>query len=264
MKESKKRFLVVVNKRGFSSFLYCLRCEEEIKCKRCDLPLKVHKTVKECPECENPLKEVGYGIEKVESLIKEKLGDSTKNIKIIPSLSGKGFLEKDYDTVININPDFFLYLPDFRGEEIFFRSVLMPYLKAKNRYVILTNQTENNTEIKAVTQKDLNIFYKKEIKIRKKLKLPPFSRFILLTFEKKDLNITSVRNVFNEWIEKNSISEINYEGPYIAYLQYAREKNRIQVILKDFKHKEKIINLQKIAEKKGIKLIIDVDPKRIY
>ncbi len=281
MKESKKSFLIVVNKKGYSSFLYCLRCEEEIKCKRCDLPLKVHKAdknmflqcdhcgkkyeyINECPECENPLKEVGYGIEKVEKLIKEKVGNKTENIKILPSLSGKGFLEKDYDIVININPDFFLYLPDFRGEETFFRSILLPFMKAKKKYIILTNQTENNTEIRAIVQRDPEIFYKKEIKNRKKLKLPPFSRFILLTFEKKNLEINTVRQILNSWIEDENIKDITYEGPYNAYLQYARGKNRVQVILKDFKHKEKIINLHKTAEKKGIKLIIDVDPKRIY
>ncbi|WP_293446120.1 hypothetical protein [Persephonella sp.] len=281
LKNSNKNFLIVVNKKGYSSFLYCLRCEEEIKCKRCDLPLKVHKAdkksflqcdhcekkyeyINECPECENPLKEIGYGIEKVERLIKEKVGNITENIKILPSLSGKGFLEKNYDIVININPDFFLYIPDFRGEEIFFRSILLPFMKAKKKYIILTNQTENNTEIKAITQKNLEVFYKKEIENRKKMKLPPFSRFILLTFEKKNLEIDTVRKILNEWVQKENIKDISYEGPYSAFLQYAREKNRVQVILKNFKHKEKIINLHKNAEKKGIKLIIDVDPKRIY
>ncbi|SNZ10089.1 replication restart DNA helicase PriA [Persephonella hydrogeniphila] len=280
IKNESGNFLLITNRKGYASFLYCNRCEDEIKCDRCDIPLKIYTkngekylrceicgkkyTYKQiCSECETPLKEVGFGIEKVEKSVKEYIGEKEK-IDIISNLSGKEFLTNEYDYVININPDIFLYIPDFRGEESFFRAVCMPYLKTKKEYIILTNQGKENISINALLNKKPEIFYNEELKKRKISGYPPFSRLILLTFEKKELSTEKVEKLIKQWINKEKINNINYEGPFLAYHQTARERKRIQVLLKDFKEKEKIINLYRLSSKKGIKLIIDVDPRKIF
>jgi len=283
IKEDKNSsFLIVANKKGYSSFLYCPRCEDEVRCRRCDIPLKVYSTFlqceicgkkyrkeKNCPECETALIEVGFGAEKLMEMAKSicpgevsYLEEKRNRINITTSLAGKGFYTDFYDYVLNVYPDYQLYLPDIKGEENFFRSVVLPYLKTKKGYILLTSQQKEATPIKALLKKDEELFYNTEIERRKKAGLPPFSRLILLTFEKKNLDLETVENLINRW-SKQLKKKPDYEGPYWALISKIRDKKRVQVILKNFEEKEKIKTLFHICQKKGIKLIIDVDPKQI-
>ncbi|WP_457626118.1 primosomal protein N' family DNA-binding protein [Persephonella sp.] len=282
IKNEKGSFLIITNRKGYASFLYCPRCEDEIKCGRCDIPVKVYTKngekflrcdicgkkysyLKSCTVCKTPLKEVGFGIEKVEKLIRRyTVNSSIQRIDILTNLSGKEFIAKDYDYVININPDIFLYIPDFRGGESFFRSIYLPYLKARKEYIILTNQKKEDTAVKAVLNKKPEIFYREELKKREISGYPPFARLILLTFEKRDLSINTVEEILKKWTEKSGIQDMSIEGPFLAYHHTARERKRVQILLKNFKEKEKIIDLYRLSAKKGIKLIIDVDPRKIF
>ncbi len=286
IKQKNKKVLIVTNKKGYSSFLFCPRCEEEIKCSRCDAPLKIYigknfylqceicgkkfQYIKECPECETPLKEIGYGVEKVketlEKELKEKvfLAEEKKGrVQLITTLTGKDSVIDKYHYVININPDFHLILHDFRGMENLFRAVLYPYYKAEEKYIILSHLKKDSFPLNLITQKNFHSFYLSHLKERKQLNLPPFVRIILLTFEKKNLTLQQVKDIFEKWKEENDVEQINYEGPYSAFFSYLREKNRVQIILKNFKEKEKLKNLFKLTEKKGIKLIIEVEPKKL-
>ncbi len=279
----KKKVLIVVNKRGFSSFLYCPSCEIEIVCNHCEVPVKVRKEEKEflecsicgkkyqyirsCPDCENILQEIGFGVEKIaEMLKKENIDfsyDSEKSSVVLSvSISGKEAVFPQFDTVINIYPDFYLSLPDFRAEEKYFRNLLLPYFKSKENYILLTN-IKNSKALDSFLKKDISIFYNKEIEERALLNLPPLSKFILLSFEKKDLDLETVEKIFSNWINENSIKEITYEGPFYAPIQKIRGKKRVHIILINFQYKEYLKNLYEKVSKKGIKLNIEVDPRDI-
>ncbi|WP_029521184.1 hypothetical protein [Persephonella sp. IF05-L8] len=279
--------LIIVNRKGYASFLYCPVCEEEIKCERCDIPLKIHSTaeqkylqceicekkypyIKTCPECEHKLEEIGFGIEKVEKILREKFGDNVSidpeknaSITITTSVNSRDFIFGIYDRVINIYPDFFLNIPDFRGEESFFRSIALPYFKASSKYIIFTNHPEH-IAFQSLDKRDFSIFYRYELENRKLTGMPPYSKLILLTFEKKGLELDKVKQIFQEWIKKEKISSIEYEGPFFAIFSKVREKNRFQILLRNFKEKEKLKELYNLCGKKSIKLIIDVDPRQTY
>lgn len=284
LKENKKT-LIIANKKGFSSFLFCDVCETEIMCNQCDVPVKVHKDdkyylkcsacgkkyqyIKNCPDCENPLKEVGFGIDKIVELLKKNniqfsfLEDSKKtDIKLTVSLLGKEAIASIFDKIINIYPDFILSIPDYKSEEKFFRSITIPFFKTKDRYILITNESDSKA-VESLKNKNLSLFYEREILERKELDLPPFARYILLTFEKKNLEIEDIRDLFNKWIISHKISNIQYEGPLYARISKIRGKNRIQIILKNFEKKELLIDLYENALKKGIKLNIEIDPKEI-
>ncbi|WP_457641046.1 primosomal protein N' family DNA-binding protein [Persephonella sp.] len=281
-----KTVLILGNRKGYASFLYCDRCEEEIFCERCDIPLKIHKEKEKylkcetcgkkylytdkCIRCNSKLKEIGLGTEKILEEVLNIVPDNVSfidepvnsRIKIGTSIIDKEILVDEFDYVINIYPDFFLFIPDFKGEEKFFRNIIYPYLKAREKYILITNSAEN-IAVKSLVSKDLNIFYKNELINRKSLEYPPFSKIVLLTFEKRKISTEEVDKIFKDWIKKNRLKNIEYEGVFYAYHTKIRDRLRVQITLKNFKEREKLKNLYEKASEKGIKLIIDVDPKQI-
>ncbi len=98
--------IVLLNKRGYASFVLCEECQETIKCPHCDVTLTYHKndgTLKchycgysitmphICPHCGAPaLKKIGYGTQKIE----EELNHTIQGAKVI---------RFDYDTTRNKN-----------------------------------------------------------------------------------------------------------------------------------------------------------------
>ncbi len=85
--EKKQQVIILVNRRGYSTFTQCQSCGTVLECKNCAIPLVWHsddqifkchycgETVQfpdECPECgSNALHNTGLGIQKVELLMKE-------------------------------------------------------------------------------------------------------------------------------------------------------------------------------------------------
>ncbi len=79
--EKKEQVMLLINRRGYSSFVMCRSCGETIKCPHCDVTLTYHETgdylkchycnyqmpnVKICPSCSSKyIKYVGVGTEKI-------------------------------------------------------------------------------------------------------------------------------------------------------------------------------------------------------
>ena len=88
IKETLKRneqVLLLQNRRGYSSFCLCKKCNNSIKCEKCSISLTYHKSsqslichhcsshfplVTICPYCnEGEISYLGYGTEKIKSVI---------------------------------------------------------------------------------------------------------------------------------------------------------------------------------------------------
>ncbi len=83
-----EQVILLLNRRGFSTFLSCTNCGYVYKCPNCDISLIYHKSSEsyschycgyrckksdECPNChEEAIKDLGLGTEKLESLIEKK------------------------------------------------------------------------------------------------------------------------------------------------------------------------------------------------
>ncbi len=281
-----KTVLIIANKKAYASFLYCKRCEEEILCPDCQIPLKIYSKPEKylkcelcntryhyvdiCPTCGNDLAEIGFGIEKLEEILDKYFKGQVSyinqpqntKIKLATTILDREFVTPEFDLVINFYPDFLLNINDFRGSEKFFKNVTISYFKAKHSYLLITNNIKNHS-IKAINTKKPEIFYQKELKIRKEFELPPYVKLILLSFEKRNLKPEDIQKIFTDWIFESKINNINYKGPFYAYYAHIKGKNRIQILLRNFKEKEKLKLLYEKCSRKGIKLIIDVDPKQI-
>ena len=90
--ERREQVILLLNRRGFSTFITCSNCGFTYKCPHCEISLTYHKTsntlrchycgytkIKDdiCPEChEKGLNYMGMGTEKLEEIIKEKYPDA--------------------------------------------------------------------------------------------------------------------------------------------------------------------------------------------
>ena len=90
--DKKEQIMLLINKRGYSSFMLCRSCGEAVKCPNCDVTLTYHKStdklvchycgyredkVIECPSCHSKMiKEIGAGSEQVEEYLKKKFNCS--------------------------------------------------------------------------------------------------------------------------------------------------------------------------------------------
>lgn len=121
--DRKEQIILLLNRRGYASFITCSNCGFVSKCPNCDITLTYHKTSdmerchycgyatkrKEiCPEChERAIKNLGFGTEKIEEELKKIF--QTKVIRMdLDTTSTKGSHEKiiksfkqgDYDILL--------------------------------------------------------------------------------------------------------------------------------------------------------------------
>jgi len=84
--ENHDQAILFINRRGFSSYVFCFNCGNVIKCVNCDIPLVYHRDVSKmrchycsfekapetaCPKCGKPIIFKGIGTQRVENVIKK-------------------------------------------------------------------------------------------------------------------------------------------------------------------------------------------------
>ncbi len=99
--ENGRQSIVLINRRGYSTVGICKDCRKTLQCEDCSVNLVRHKkqnrlvchmcgrvypVIEKCPECGGEIVYSGYGTQKVEEYIREKI-------------PGAGILRFDYDTV---------------------------------------------------------------------------------------------------------------------------------------------------------------------
>ena len=105
----KKQLIIMLNRRGFSTFVMCRSCGEVIKCKECGLPLVYHKSGKlachhcdisekvpdVCPKCGSRyIKYFGSGTEKLEQELQE-IVPSARVIRMDRDTTSRKFAHQD-------------------------------------------------------------------------------------------------------------------------------------------------------------------------
>jgi len=108
--EKDEQIILLLNRRGYSSFVSCKQCGYVEKCPNCDITLTYHKSSgmlrchycgyatkreENCPEChENSMTNLGIGTEKIEEEIKEIFKDARVIRMDFDTTSKKGSHEK--------------------------------------------------------------------------------------------------------------------------------------------------------------------------
>ncbi|MCP4672429.1 MAG: primosomal protein N' [Desulfobacula sp.] len=277
--------LIFLNRRGFATSPVCLNCGKPLLCKYCDITMTLHKGWNEyqchlcgyarpvkikCPECGSlKIKPLGFGTEKIESILKAMFPDarltrmdqdSTSRkgaaIKILKSIKnqnvdiivGTQMLAKGHDfpsiTLVGvICADLSLSLPDFRAGERTFQLLAQVAGRAgrgetKGR-VIMQTYNPDHFIIQAARQQDFLEFFQNEVPFRKALMYPPFSRMIQLKISgnnalKVKMFAGNIAMVLQTLLgkDKKQKNMIQILGPIEAPIQRISSKFRWQILVK--------------------------------
>ncbi|HPP30150.1 MAG TPA: primosomal protein N' [bacterium] len=240
----KGKVAVLHNRKGSSKVLRCEKCEYKFPCNTCNYPLTLSddgksllcrfcKTVipfdKICPSCGS--KKVGeriYGIEKIYRRLKEYYPDFrivkfTGGMKIadefdiIIGTSAVKKVLKDYkfSLVVIINGESFLNTPHYTSEEKFF--VLLNEIRSMidnpDCKILIQTRSPNLEVYRALVENNSDVFYSRELSVRKQLCYPPFSEMIKIEIKgaKKDV-FERRKGIIEEYIKEKGY-ELFYSGP---------------------------------------------------
>ena len=250
-----------------------------------------------CPECKfKNISNYGLGTEKIEEEIK-KIFSNYKTIRMdIDTTRRKGshekiindFKNKKYDILIGtqmiskglnfedvtlvgiLNADASLNMPDFRSAERTFNLINQVSGRAgrfeKQGKVIIQCFNTNHYSIVESSKNNYLDFYKEEMKIRKKLKYPPYYNICLIKIiSSKYEELVNESSKIKDYLEKKINSIIL--GPSLSNMPKINNKYYMQIIIK-YKNLKQIYNEVKFIKNKYISsknLIIDIDfnPKKL-
>lgn len=291
---SKGNLLFLVNRKGYS-LIRCRDCDYIEGCDTCKVPLVYHRDKNQllchycgkafklrdvCPVCGGATFEaVGAGIQRIEAEIKRHLsreplrlekGINIEEIKtrfeglregelivstgIIKQLYPEGF----FNVGIFINPDIHLQSPDFRSGERLFKELqdMGNWVKQGGLLLVQTRFPENHI-YRAFRKGSINEFYSSELPLRRSLLYPPFSSFAAVTITCNSEYAEAMEGLLNSLAIKELIHSYQFSTT-------SKKKSSWRLIFKSSSKKrlrEKIWEmLSAMEDKKGAKVIIDIDP----
>ena len=122
--EKGEQVILLLNRRGYSSFVNCKNCSYTVKCPHCDISLTYHKTSntlrchycgygtnlpKKCPECgEESITTLGVGTEKIEEELQKLLPEARVLRMDVDTTSKKGMHKKMINSFKNHEYDILL------------------------------------------------------------------------------------------------------------------------------------------------------------
>jgi len=287
---NKEKVLIFLNRRGFSTYIYCPHCKKILKCPRCDINLTYHfkekillchlcnykvKPTKFCPECNSSyIRYSGLGVEKLESKLslfypqakilrydKEKTltGDNFDFIIATEAI----FKEKiNVDLIAVVSLDNVLNRVDFRaGESAFY--ILLKLLSFNPKRMLIQTNIAGHYCFEALKKRDLRFFYERELDLRKELRLPPIRHLGLI--ELRGENQTKVKNKTESLFKKlKKINDKDVEVvSYFAHSPLKLRDNYIWQVMLKTKSLQKLIPFLKRVLKKfsasNIKISVDID-----
>ncbi len=275
--------ILLINKRGYASYLSCTVCKKIIMCSRCSSKLSVHsefllchwcgwKQLKEICKCGAETSPKGWAIESVNEWISNNLhlktdfiSSDSKSIsaKLNKLISGKIDLLIGTQIIsqgYNIEKISLVIILDLAGGGYNFRDNERLYQllsqtrgragrgKLPGRAYIQSNTITSNF-IKYLDNS--TAFYNAELAERKEFNMPPFSTLTSIIFTSKD------QQLLEKYIKTTPSGAL---GPVPAPLFKLNNIYRWRALVVG--NPEKYIN--KLEKKKGIEIIIDNNPYSFY
>lgn len=266
----------------------------EMQCHYCNYHKPVWKT---CPHCHGTsFTTYGMGTEKLEEYVKKRFPTARILRMDADTTSRKGshermveaFSKQEYDLLIGtqmiakgldfpqvtlvgvLESDNSLNIPDFRSAERTFQLLSQVAGRAgrneKPGKVILQGFQLDHYSIVYASRHDYIGFYQEEMKIRKKLKYPPFRNLSCIQLKgKDDQYLMKEANKIRNYLQKNS--DLQILGPSFSSMPKVNQIYTVQLILKYQKSPMLISQLKFLQEQyatgKKCKLEVDLTPIRI-
>lgn len=303
--DADQQAILLLNRRGSATYIFCRDCGHTLRCPRCDFPLTYHRSASglvchtcgyqrkiptSCPKCgSRRIKQLGTGTEKVEMELQNLFpearilrwdADTSKgkgSEEIILShfrqhnadiLIGTQMLAKGLDlplvTLVGvILADIGLNFPDYRTAErafqLFTQVAGRAGRSALGGKVIIQTFIPGHYAIQNAAEHNFSGFYDMELKKRRELRYPPFTR--LIRFEARNRDRAKARNMaqglanrLHALIKRTNDKTLSVQGPLPPYFARQRGLYRWQIILKG-SQPEKILKDEDLSD-----FIVEIDP----
>ena len=303
-----EQIILMLNRRGFATFVMCRSCGEPVKCPQCTMPLVYHRDGRllchhcdiqvpvpdVCPKCGSPyIKYFGSGTEKLE----QELAELVPEARIIrmdrDTTAGKfahteildKFRKREFDILLGtqmvakghdipnvtavgiLSADSTLNMPDFRAAERVFMLITQTAGRAgrgevPGRVVVQCYSPEHFAVRTGIAQ-DYEAFFREEMKLRKTLFNPPFSRLIKLVFQHEKESearrmATVMRDAFVQEFRGNPLQQA--VGPAPAMMSWLRGVFRYALLLKTGDIESVLCFLRRQGAGQDMRVMVDIDP----
>ena len=269
------------------------KSDNMLKCHHCDY-VEPYPTV--CPECgSNHLIKTGFGTERIQEEVERLFpsartlrldSDSAKNKSKIPETI-EAFREKEADILIGtqmiakghdfpdvtlvgiVLADIGLSMPSFRSNERAFQLITQAIgrsgRKDKPGIAIIQTYMPSHYAITYAARQDYELFYRKEMEMRRMQFYPPYSYLASVTIRGKneDKVIEQTYRIV-DFLNEEFLDESQILGPSTPYIPVEMGLNVRSILLK-FRNPEKAHKiLEKMIDLFGtnsqFELFIDIDP----
>jgi primosomal protein N' (replication factor Y) len=286
------KVLLFLNRKGFATYSFCINCGMVIKCPRCNINLVYHfkdnilschycnfnmELPKICPNCNSGyIKFTGAGTEKIESELSRifvKARIERYDLKKRPSpdeadifIATSAIIRQSdfyFELVGVLDIDNSLNRIDFRSSEKTFE-ILVGLLKLAKERLLIQTRIPNHHCFHALLKKDIDWFYKEELKQRKELNFPPYKHIILIKLRgKKEDRVRQLSHKVFERLKENKIKFIKILSVHPGQPSKLRDNFYWQILIKTHNVKKATAFLKsslKGLSSSGIILTVDVDP----
>jgi primosomal protein N' (replication factor Y) (superfamily II helicase) len=271
------------------------RVSEQMKCHYCGHESYVPKN---CPECSSEhIRYFGTGTQKVE----DELGKILPEAKVIrmdvDTTSRKGSHEKllnDFQegkadillgtqmiakgldfpniTLVGVlSADTMLHLPDFRASEKTFQLLTQVSGRAGRHdlpgEVVIQTYTPEHYSVELAGQQDFDLFYQREMMVRKIHKYPPFYYIALITVSHEQLmKVVSTTEKITKYVRSRLSDKAVILGPVASPIPRIKNRYRYQCLIKYKREPDLTLTLKKVLAQyqketaSGLQVSVDVNP----
>ena len=263
--------VLLLNRRGYSSFVMCRDCGFVLPCPNCDISLTLHMDTKtmrchycgheegiprRCPECgKDKIRYFGTGTEKVQEELEE----------LIPEAR---VLRMDVDTTRRKGA---LNLPDFRSSERTFQLLTQVSGRAgrveKAGEVIIQTFNPDHYTIQLAQHHDYESFFQQEMRIRHQTDYPPYYYTVKVTVSHQE-EMRAAQKAFQlaEQLRKQLSPQSILLGPTPGAILRIKNRYYYQLIIK-YKNEPKlqatledILQVSQKDQRQGLLIAIDNEP----
>ncbi|WP_462409223.1 primosomal protein N' [Neobacillus sp. Marseille-QA0830] len=271
------------------------RAGERMRCHYCGYEAPVPKI---CPECSSEyIRYFGTGTQKVEDELGKILPearvirmdvdttgrkgsherlltdfkDGKADILLGTQMIAKGLDFPNITLVGVLSADTMLHLPDFRSSEKTFQLLTQVSGRAGRHKlpgeVIIQTYTPEHYSIEMAGTQDYNLFYQREMMVRKMHHYPPFYYLALITINHEQLmTVVSETEKIVQFVSSQVSSEAVILGPTVSPIARINNRYRYQCLIKYkrepnlYKTLKKILDQYQTTAKNGPQVSIDVNP----
>ena len=271
--------LVLLNRRGFAGQLLCRQCGLALMCSECSVTMTLHKggslavchycglgrpKPTKCDVCQGEfLCTVGYGTERLETLVKEMFPESRVArmdrdtmrrkgsyevllakfaARKIDVLVGTQMLAKGHDfpavTLVGVlGADNGLGAPDFRAAERTFQLLTQVAGRAgrgdRPGEVLIQTYQPDHYSLQFAQAQDYRGFYESESKFRRGLSYPPVVSLINIIVEGRSMQeATAEARRAASFLEREPVEGVRILGPAFAVRSKVAGRHRCQILIK--------------------------------